>query len=242
MTGAGATGSSATGSATGSSATDGGAAEGGVTGASTSGGGATGSGAAGAGQRVPGGTAAAVITASNRSARGVRADISGQLVADRLAALGCQVAATVVVPDDVAAIQEALRAALSRGAAVVVTTGGTGLTPTDVTPEATRPLLDREIPGIAEAIRHVARDRVPTAVLSRGVAGTVGRALVVNLPGSPGGVKDGMAVLTPILGHLLSQLGGGDHVADPESAGPAPTGPDPTGFELEQFAGQETRQ
>lgn len=161
---------------------------------------------------VPVGTRAAVITASNRSARGERADTSGQLLADGLRDLGCQVGAVTVVPDDVSAIRAALRSALDSGADLVVTTGGTGLTPTDVTPEATRPLLDREVPGIAEAVRLAARDRVPTSVLSRGLAGTVGAALLVNLPGSPGGVRDGLAVLGPIVGHVLSQLRGGDHV------------------------------
>jgi molybdenum cofactor synthesis domain-containing protein len=161
---------------------------------------------------VPPGTRAAVITASNRSARGERADDSGELLGERLRQLGCEVGRVTVVPDDVAAIGAALRKALDSGAHVVITTGGTGVTPTDVTPEATRPLLDREVPGIAEAVRLAARDRVPTSVLSRGLAGTVGSALVVNLPGSPGGVRDGMDVLAPILGHVLSQLRGGDHV------------------------------
>jgi molybdenum cofactor synthesis domain-containing protein len=160
---------------------------------------------------IPAGTRAAVITASNRSSRGEREDTSGHLLADRLRELGCVVGDVTVVPDDVPAIQAALRAALASGADVVITTGGTGVTPTDVTPEATRPLLEREVPGIAEAIRLAARERVPTSVLSRGLAGTVGASLVVNLPGSPGGVKDGVAVLTPILGHVLSQLRGGDH-------------------------------
>ncbi|HVD27755.1 MAG TPA: molybdenum cofactor synthesis domain-containing protein [Mycobacteriales bacterium] len=161
---------------------------------------------------VPPATRAAVITASNRTARGERADSSGQLLAERLRELGCAVDGVTVVPDDVPAIQAALRKALAGGAELVITTGGTGVTPTDVTPEATRPLLDREVPGIAEAVRLAARDRVPTSVLSRGLAGTVRSALVVNLPGSPGGVRDGMDVLAPILGHVLSQLRGGDHV------------------------------
>lgn len=158
------------------------------------------------------GTRAAVITASNRSSRGERADSSGELLAARLRELGCEVGAVTVVPDDVPAIRGAVRAAVDGGADVVITTGGTGVTPTDVTPEATRPLLEREVPGIAEAIRLAARERVPTSVLSRGLAGTIGTTLVVNLPGSPGGVKDGVAVLAPILGHVLSQLRGGDHV------------------------------
>jgi molybdenum cofactor synthesis domain-containing protein len=155
---------------------------------------------------------AAVITCSNRSAAGERADDSGELLASWLTDSGHEVIAQVVVPDEVDAIRTAVRAAVESGASVVLTTGGTGLTPTDVTPEAVRPLLDREVPGIAEAIRLAARERVPTSILSRGLAGTIGTTLVVNLPGSPGGVKDGVAVLGPILGHVLSQLRGGDHV------------------------------
>ena len=97
------------------------------------------------------------------------------------------------------------------GADVVVTTGGTGLSPTDVTPEATRAVLEREAPGLAEALRRYGAGKVPTAVLSRGLAGVAGRTLIVNLPGSSGGVKDGLAVLGPILPHVVSQLRGGDH-------------------------------
>ena len=156
---------------------------------------------------------AAVITCSNRSAAGERADDSGELLAKWLADEGHEVIARLVVPDEIDAIRGSVRAAVDSGAAVVLTTGGTGLTPTDVTPEAVGPLLDREIPGIAEALRLIARDRVPTSVLSRGVAGTIGATLVVTLPGSPGGVKDGIAVLTPLLDHAVDQMSGGDHKA-----------------------------
>ena len=117
-----------------------------------------------------------------------------------------------IVPDEIEAIRHAVESALAAGADVVLTTGGTGLTPTDVTPEAVRPLLDREVPGIAEALRLVSRDAVPTSVLSRGVAGTIGRVLIVTLPGSPGGVRDGMKVLVPLLDHAVEQLAGGDHL------------------------------
>lgn len=152
----------------------------------------------------------AVITCSTRSAAGERPDGSGPLLVEGLTEAGHEVVSQVVVPDEIAAIQQAV----SRGVAhaeAVITTGGTGLTPTDVTPEAVSPLLDRAIPGIAEALRAVSRDRVPTSVLSRGVAGTIGNVLVVTLPGSTGGVRDGLAVLLPILDHAVDQLGGGDH-------------------------------
>jgi molybdenum cofactor synthesis domain-containing protein len=154
---------------------------------------------------------AAVITCSNRSATGERADDSGELLASMLTAMGHEIVLRRIVPDDVEQIRAAIADALSAGARAVVTTGGTGLTPTDVTPEAVGPLLERQVPGIAEALRAVSREQVPTSVLSRGVAGTIGSTLVVTLPGSPGGVRDGMGVLAPLLEHAVDQMGGGDH-------------------------------
>ncbi|MEU8070884.1 MULTISPECIES: MogA/MoaB family molybdenum cofactor biosynthesis protein [unclassified Micromonospora] len=153
---------------------------------------------------------ARVIVASNRAAAGVYEDTSGPLLVTGLRELGCEVDAPVVVPDG-EPVGDALRAARADGVDVVLTSGGTGITPTDRTPEVTRELLDYEIPGIAEAIRAHSRDSVPTAALSRGLAGVAGRTLVVNLPGSRGGARDGLAVLGPILRHAVDQLRGGDH-------------------------------
>jgi molybdenum cofactor synthesis domain-containing protein len=154
---------------------------------------------------------AAVVTASNRAAAGVYEDTTGPLIVSALQGLGFEVAGPVVVPDG-QPVADAIRAAVDDGARAVVTTGGTGLTPTDLTPEVTRPLLDREVPGIAEAIRaHGTAKGVPTAALSRGLAGVCGNALVVNLPGSRGGVKDGLAVVVPLLVHAVEQITGSDH-------------------------------
>jgi molybdenum cofactor synthesis domain-containing protein len=154
---------------------------------------------------------ARVIVASNRAAAGVYADTSGPLLVAGLRDLGCEVDPEPVVVPDGEPVAAALREAQADGIEVVLTSGGTGVTPTDRTPEATRPLLDFEVPGIAEAIRAYIRDKVPTAALSRGLAGVAGRMLVVNLPGSTGGARDGLAVLGPILVHTVAQIGGGDH-------------------------------
>ncbi len=155
---------------------------------------------------------ALAVTVSNRAAAGVYEDRSGPVLASLLAAAGCAVDGPVVVADG-APVEAVLRDAVAAGYDVVVTTGGTGLTPLDLTPEMTRRVLDREIPGIAEALRAAgAAAGVPAAILSRGVAGVAGRTLIVNLPGSTGGVRDGMAVLASVLGHAVSQIHGGDHV------------------------------
>jgi len=154
---------------------------------------------------------AGVVVASNRAASGVYEDATGPVIVDWLTGLGFETPAPAVVADG-DPVGEAILAAVEGGARVVLTTGGTGLTPTDRTPEVTRPLLDREVPGLAEAIRSAGVAKgVPTAVLSRGLAGVAGTCLVVNLPGSRGGVTDALAVLEPVLVHALEQIVGGDH-------------------------------
>ncbi len=170
------------------------------------------SGADDAGEAHPAGAIRALaITVSNRAAAGVYEDRSGPVLARLLAEAGCVVDGPLVVPDG-EAVESALREAVTAGYDVVVTTGGTGLTPGDLTPEMTRRVLDREIPGIAEAIRAAgAASGIPSAILSRGLAGIAAGVLVVNLPGSTGGVRDGMAVLVGVLGHAVDQARGGDH-------------------------------
>ncbi|HLH58528.1 MAG TPA: molybdenum cofactor synthesis domain-containing protein [Streptosporangiaceae bacterium] len=156
---------------------------------------------------------ALAITASNRAASGVYSDRSGAILVELLGAEpGFDNVDGPVVVADGEPVEAALRDAVSAGYDLVVTTGGTGLTPTDRTPEMTRRVISREVPGIAEAIRAAgAAAGVPSAVLSRGIAGLAGRTLIVNLPGSSGGVRDGMAVLSPILAHAIDQIHGGDH-------------------------------
>ena len=154
---------------------------------------------------------ALVVTASNRAAAGVYPDKSGPILTEGLRELGFAVDGPKVVPDG-EPVGEALRSAVQAGYDVVLTTGGTGLTPTDRTPEHTRPLLDIEVPGLVEAIRtHGAAKGVPSAVLSRGLAGIAGQTLIVNLPGSSGGCRDGLAVLEGVLVHAVDQIHGGDH-------------------------------
>jgi molybdenum cofactor synthesis domain-containing protein len=153
---------------------------------------------------------ARVIVASNRAWAGVYADSSGPIIVAGLRQLGFEVTGPVVVPDG-EPVGNALREAVADQVDAVITSGGTGITPTDRTPDVTRDVLDYEIPGIAEAIRAYSRERVPNSALSRALAGVAGRTLIVNLPGSTGGARDGLAVLSPILVHAVEQLHGGDH-------------------------------
>jgi molybdenum cofactor synthesis domain-containing protein len=154
---------------------------------------------------------ARVITVSTRAAAGVWEDRSGPVVVDALTALGFDCEGPIVVPDgdDVSRV---LRLAVADDVHLVMTTGGTGHTPADLTPEQTRSVIERESPGLAESVRSFGvAHGVPTAILSRGIAGIAGRTLIVNLPGSTGGARDGVAALAPVLAHAVDQIRGGDH-------------------------------
>jgi molybdenum cofactor synthesis domain-containing protein len=156
---------------------------------------------------------ARVITVSDRSARGERPDLSGPRAVELLAAAGFDVDSELV-PDGIESVQQALADGVRSGARFVVTTGGTGIGPRDLTPEGTHPMIAQELPGITELLRREGALHNPMAVISRGLAGvTAGdtRALIVNLPGSVAAVEEGLTVLLPVTGHILSQLRGGDH-------------------------------
>jgi molybdenum cofactor synthesis domain-containing protein len=168
---------------------------------------------------------ARVVTVSDRVAAGVAQDRSGPLVVALLDEHGIAAHGPVVVPDEGEQVAGAVHAAAHDGIGLLVLTGGTGIGPRDRTPEAVLPLLDRTLPGVGEAMRAAARDRVPTADLSRAFAGTLGSMLVLALPGSPGGVRDGLAVAAPMLPHARHVLAGGDHSAVPQqSSALTPTG------------------
>lgn len=153
---------------------------------------------------------ALAVTVSNRAAAGVYADTGGPLLVAGLAEMGFAAEGPRVVPDG-EPVEAVLREAVAAGYDVVLTTGGTGVSPTDRTPEMTARVLDRQLPGVPEAIRAYGYGKVPTAALSRGLAGVADRTVIVNLPGSSGGVRDGLAVLARLLRHAVDQVHGGDH-------------------------------
>ena len=154
---------------------------------------------------------AVVITASNRASRGEYADLSGASLVKGLSALGYEVSGPHVVSDSIDLISEQLTVALANKTRLIVTTGGTGVSPTDVTPEATAPFIEKLIPGFGEALRAHSRDKVPTSDLTRGLAGTHGTSLIINLPGSQGAIADGLVIIERLAGHILDQLDGKDH-------------------------------
>ncbi|WP_029149714.1 MogA/MoaB family molybdenum cofactor biosynthesis protein [Microbacterium indicum] len=154
---------------------------------------------------------AAVITVSDRSAAGEREDRGGPVAVEALRGAGYACDDAVVVPDGAWSVEAALRDALAAGARIVVTTGGTGVGPRDLTPEGTEPVLDRHLRGIPEELRRIGAGVAPGGLLSRGLAGVAGRGFVVNLPGSPGAVRDGVGLVLRLAPHVLSQLDGGDH-------------------------------
>jgi molybdenum cofactor synthesis domain-containing protein len=157
-----------------------------------------------------GARSARIIIASTRASDGVYTDKCGPIIAEWLALQGFSAAAPEVVADG-NPVGEALRGALDDDVDVILTSGGTGISPTDTTPDQTVAMLDYMVPGLADAIRDSGLPKVPTSVLSRGVCGVAGKTLIVNLPGSPGGVRDGLGVLADVLDHALDQIAGKDH-------------------------------
>ena len=156
---------------------------------------------------------ALVITASNRASAGVYEDKSGKILVEGLENLGYQITESINVPDNLAQISGAIKSGIEKKIDLIVTTGGTGVSPMDITPEATAPLIEKILPGFSEALRAYARDKVPTTDLSRAIAGVTDKSLIVNLPGSPGGVKDGLVILERLASHIHDQVAGHDHSA-----------------------------
>jgi len=161
---------------------------------------------------------AGVLTVSDKGSRGLREDESGAIAAGMLEAKGYAVVKRAVVPDDRRRIADVLATWADRDRlALIVTSGGTGLTPSDLTPQATRDVIDYEVPGMAEAMRAASLKKTPHAMISRAVVGVRGSCLIINLPGSPGGVRDNLSVILPALEHAISKLGG-----DPSDCAKAP--------------------
>ena len=156
---------------------------------------------------------AATITISDRAFNGVYPDKSGLVLQESLPLLGYEIVKHRLVPDNIDLISQAIKDALDNKVELIVTTGGTGLAPRDLTPEATRPFIEKELPGFSEALRAYGRGKIETADLSRGLAGTVGTSFIVNLPGSVGGVKDGLEIIKKLAPHIHEQLAGYDHIA-----------------------------
>ncbi|RCS63302.1 MogA/MoaB family molybdenum cofactor biosynthesis protein [Microbacterium sp. JB110] len=161
---------------------------------------------------------AAVITVSDRSAAGEREDAGGPLAVAALQEAEFACGDQRIVPDGEDSVEAALREAIGAGSRLVVTTGGTGVGPRDLTPEGTRRVLDRELPGIAEELRRIGAAALPAGMLSRGLSGVSAGALIVNLPGSPSAVREGMPVILSVARHVVSQIDGGGHRSDGEHA------------------------